>query len=108
MRAAIFAFLFTFFVATHTVAMTEERLPVACDTTKKVLDQLKKKQYSLILMGEVDSMQTMIFLNPENDMVVGVTVQVDGSNTTCIFVAGEKNAVLFDLPKTLRKNEKDL
>lgn len=106
MKAAFSAFLCIFLAFFPAMAFTEDRLPVACDSTKKVLEQIKKKQFELVLMGEVDQVQTMIFINPENDMVVAVVVQVEQKSTTCIFIAGEKNTTLFNFPK--KDKDKDL
>lgn len=108
MKTAFLTFLFIFCLVASTHAATEDRLPVVCDATKNVLDQIKKKKYELVLMGEVDSMQTMIFVNPDQDMVIAVIVSVNKESTTCIFVGGEKNTIMFRTPHVFNDNEKDL
>ena len=107
MKAIFLAFLLAICVANSTAAFTDDRLPVSCYSTNTVLELLKHKQFQLTIMGEVDNVQTLIFINPSNDMVVGLTVTLDQKSTTCIFIAGEKNTIVFDLPKQF-KNEKEL
>lgn len=87
--------LFFIFLAIPANAVTEEALPVACDKSKLVFDQLKAKQFQPVMMGSTKLMTTMIFVNPNKDMVVSISVKVEDEYQTCIFIGGEKNAELF-------------
>lgn len=87
--------LFFIFLTIPANAVTEEALPVVCDKSKLVFDQLKAKQFQPVLMGSTDKMTTMVFVNKNRDMVVSVSIKVESEYMTCIFIAGEKNAELF-------------
>lgn len=98
MKALILA-IFLIFVSGTASAVTEDQLPVACDSSKKIFDALKTKKFSPVLLGEVDNTQTTIWINPDMDMVIAITVQSQGKFMTCIFVGGEKNTQIIEPPK---------
>lgn len=88
--------------------MSVDSIPVVYNNTKSVLTQLKYKLYQPFIIGEIEKVQTTVFLNRTYDMVIAVTVNIDGQWTTCIFIGGDKHTQTFDLPKRLSEKEKDL
>lgn len=104
MKTLILAFLLAFFPISSILAIEQDNLPVACDSSAKILDALKRKNFQPIAIGEVDQVTTLILVNPDRDMVIAVTVMVNSRQTTCIFIGGEKNTEVFDLNKTKPDN----
>lgn len=108
MKTLILAFLMIFFFSSPASAIYMDSIPVVCDNTKNVLTQLKEKLYQPVIVGEVETVQTTIFLNKNYDMVIAVTVNLNGRWTTCIFIGGDSHTQTFDLPKRSSEKEKDL
>lgn len=107
MRTLFLAFLLIFAVIKPVYAMEQDAIPVVCDTTKVVLSQLKNKTYQPVIIGELENVQTAIFLNETHEMVVAVTVKLQGKWTTCIFIGGDENTKILDAPKRQNNNEQD-
>ena len=106
MKTLFWAFTLIFLLFSPAYSLEKDNLPVVCDSSVKIYEALKSKNFQPIAIGEVNQVTTAILVNPERDMVVAVSVAVHSQHITCIFVGGEKNVEVFEL-KTQSEN-KDL
>lgn len=95
MKKLLFSVFFIFLTLSTANAVTEEALPVACEKSKIVFEQLKAKKFKPVMIGNTKQITTMVFINTDKDMVVSVTLKVENEYMTCIFIAGENSAELF-------------
>ena len=90
-------------MANPTMAVKPEALPVFCDDTSKVFDQLKIKKFKPVIIGNVEKLYSVIMVNDSKDMVMTFTMQHEGKATTCIFIGGAGNTDFLEFDKFIEE-----
>ena len=93
------ALVLLFLMVKPAIAATMDALPVYCDSTKIVFEQLKGRKFRPVLMGNVEKLYTIIMVNDQKDMAITFTLNHEGKNMTCIFVGADKNTEFLEFQK---------